>query len=79
MTDIPFRDRAVHNEVAAHRDRVLNFRQWCQVNGFSEATGHRLIKAGEGPPVLQLSARRIGIRESDNAAWQASRTRGAAA
>jgi predicted DNA-binding transcriptional regulator AlpA len=75
MTDIPFRDRAAHNEVAAHRDRVLNFRQWCQVNGFSEATGHRLIKAGEGPPVLQLSARRIGIRESDNAAWQASRAR----
>jgi predicted DNA-binding transcriptional regulator AlpA len=75
MVSIPFRDRTAPNEVAAHRDRVLNFRQWCQINGFSKATGHRLIKAGEGPPVLQLSARRIGIRESDNARWQAERVR----
>jgi predicted DNA-binding transcriptional regulator AlpA len=74
MTDIPLRDRA-HNEVAAHRDRVLNFPQWCQVNGFSKATGRRIIKRGEGPPVLQLSARRIGIKESANARWQAERVR----
>jgi predicted DNA-binding transcriptional regulator AlpA len=79
MTDIPFRDRAAHNEVAAHRDRVLSFAQWCDLNGFSKATGRRIIKRAEGPPVLQLSPRRIGIRESDNVAWQASRTRGAAA
>jgi predicted DNA-binding transcriptional regulator AlpA len=58
-----------------HRDKVLTFRQWCQVNGFSKATGHRLIKAGEGPSILQLSPRRIGIKESANAAWQASRAR----
>jgi len=59
----------------AHRDRVLTFRQWCELNGFSKATGIRLIRRGDGPPVLQLSTRRIGIRESDNAAWQASRVR----
>jgi predicted DNA-binding transcriptional regulator AlpA len=58
-----------------HRDRVLTFGQWCAVNGFSEATGHRIIKGGNGPAVLQLSTRRIGIKESANAAWQASRTR----
>jgi predicted DNA-binding transcriptional regulator AlpA len=58
-----------------HRDKVLTFAQWCDLNGFSKTTGHRLIKAGEGPPVLQLSPRRIGIRESDNARWQESRTR----
>jgi predicted DNA-binding transcriptional regulator AlpA len=58
-----------------HPDRVLTFAQWCDLNGFSKATGRRLIKAGEGPVVLQLSARRIGIRESDNAAWQAERVR----
>jgi predicted DNA-binding transcriptional regulator AlpA len=58
-----------------HRDRVLSLRQWCEVNGFSKATGWRMIKRGEGPPVLQLSPRRIGIRESDNARWQASRIR----
>jgi predicted DNA-binding transcriptional regulator AlpA len=66
MTDVPF------------KDRVLNFRQWCDLNGISKATGHRIIKRGEGPPILRLSIRRIGIKESDNAAWQASRTRGAA-
>ena len=58
-----------------HRDRVLSFRAWCAVNAFSEATGRRIIERGEGPRVLQLSTRRIGIRESDNAAWQASRVR----
>ena len=58
-----------------HRHRVLPFRAWCAVNPFSEATGRRMIKRGEGPRVLQLSTRRIGIRESDNAAWQASRLR----
>jgi predicted DNA-binding transcriptional regulator AlpA len=58
-----------------HRDRVLSFREWCAVNSFSTATGRRLIKAGLGPPVLQLSPRRLGVRESDNAAWQQSRVR----
>jgi predicted DNA-binding transcriptional regulator AlpA len=57
---------------ARHRDRVLTFRQWCELNGFSKVTGWRIIKSGNGPPILQLSARRIGIKESDNAAWQAS-------
>jgi predicted DNA-binding transcriptional regulator AlpA len=59
----------------AHRDRVLSFRQWCSVNGFSIATGRRLIKAGDGPAIVQLSPRRIGIKESVNAAWQAARVR----
>jgi len=54
-----------------HRDRVLSLRQWCAVNGFSMATGRRILAgAGPKPRVLQLSARRIGIRESDNADWQ---------
>jgi predicted DNA-binding transcriptional regulator AlpA len=63
------------SETVQHRDRVLPFPLWCDVNGFSKATGRRLIQRGDGPPVLQLSPRRIGIRESDNAAWQASRAR----
>ena len=58
-----------------HRDHVLTFRMWCAVNAFSPATGRRIMKRGEGPRVLQLSPRRIGIRESDNAAWQAARAR----
>jgi predicted DNA-binding transcriptional regulator AlpA len=56
-------------------DAVLSFAQWCALNGFSKATGRRIVKRGEGPPVLQLSPRRIGVRESDNRAWQAARVR----
>jgi hypothetical protein len=57
--------------------RVLSFRDWCSLNGFSTATGRRIISAGIGPVVTQLSARRIGITVANNAVWQASRARGA--
>jgi predicted DNA-binding transcriptional regulator AlpA len=61
-----------------HRDRVLSIREWAAVNGFSLATARRILKGdGPKPPVLQLSSRRLGIRESDNAAWQASCTQSA--
>jgi predicted DNA-binding transcriptional regulator AlpA len=56
-------------------DRVLTFTEWCQLNSISRTTGKRLIRAGEGPRIIDLAPRRIGIRESDNAAWQASRMR----
>jgi hypothetical protein len=57
-----------------HRDRVLSFIQWCALNGISPATGRRILNGdGPKPPVVQLSTRRIGIRESDNAAWQQAR------
>jgi predicted DNA-binding transcriptional regulator AlpA len=62
-------------ETECHRDKVLTFAQWCAINNFSKTTGHRLVKRGEGPSILQLSPRRIGIRESDNRVWQASRAR----
>jgi predicted DNA-binding transcriptional regulator AlpA len=72
-----FRKQPSHAEAERehHRDRVLSFPMWCDLNGFSIATGRRIINAGNGPPVLQLSPRRIGIKESANAAWQASRAR----
>jgi hypothetical protein len=58
--------------------RVLSFRQWCELNGFSRATGRRILAGENGPVVTQLSERRIGITVSNNAAWQASRARGVA-
>ncbi len=61
----------------ANPNRVLGFRQWCQLNGFSESTGRRIINAGTGPVFLQLSARRIGVTIAANRAWQESRVRGA--
>ena len=69
------RTQSAQQAARDHRDRVLTFRMWCAVNEFSLATGWRIMKRGEGPRVLQLSTRRIGIRESGNAAWQASRLR----
>ncbi len=56
-------------------NRVLSFAQWCALNGISFATGRRLINAGKGPSIIQLSPRRIGITVRDNRLWQASRMR----
>jgi predicted DNA-binding transcriptional regulator AlpA len=69
------REHEIERRDLEHCDKVLSFAQWCAVNNFSKATGRRLIRAGEGPPVLQLSPRRIGVRESDNRVWQAARVR----
>ena len=51
-------------------DRVLSFRQWCELNGFSRDTGLRLRKSGRGPVFTQLSDRRIGVTVANNRAWQ---------
>jgi predicted DNA-binding transcriptional regulator AlpA len=61
----------------AERDdrRVMSFYQWCELNGFSKDTGRRLIKTGQGPKVLQLSPRRIGITVAANREWQQARER----
>ena len=50
--------------------KVLSFKQWCELNGISDATGKRILKSGSGPKVIQLSAKRIGIRVGDNRVWQ---------
>lgn len=67
----PDRDR----KIALNQFRVLTFAQWCALNGISPATGRRLIKAGRGPALIQLSDRRIGITIGANAEWQAARAR----
>jgi predicted DNA-binding transcriptional regulator AlpA len=56
-------------------DRIMTFTEWCEFNTLSECTGRKILREGEGPKVIQLSARRIGIRQSDNVAWQKSRVR----
>ena len=73
------RPRAVLPVLPAFADdsEVLTFKQWCALNGFSESTGRRLIRAGK-VRVTQLSERRIGIGEEDNADFQAACARGGA-
>jgi hypothetical protein len=56
-------------------DRVLTFRQWAALNSLGERTARRLLKSGHGPPVVQLSDRRIGITVRANREWQESRER----
>ena len=54
-------------------DRVLSFKQWCEINGFSRSTGQRLVAAGNGPRFIQLSEKRIGVTIGENRRWRASR------
>jgi hypothetical protein len=60
---------------ALEDDRVMTFRTWCEINDFSQATGRRLRKSGQGPAFVRLSDRRIGVTVGANRAWQASRAR----
>jgi predicted DNA-binding transcriptional regulator AlpA len=46
--------------------------------GLSESTLDRLGRQGDGPAAVRLSARRVGFRLSDLAAWAASRRAGGA-
>jgi hypothetical protein len=55
--------------------QVMTFHEWCRLNRFSERTGRRLLKSGDGPVIVQLSPMRIGITVRANREWQASRVR----
>jgi len=66
-----------HSPVRQRRtsQRIIPFKDWCRLNGISESTGRRIIAAGK-VKVTQLSERRIGIGELDNADFQARCARG---
>jgi predicted DNA-binding transcriptional regulator AlpA len=55
--------------------RVLTIQEWAALTGFSLATAKRLLRDGDGPAVVQLSERRIGIRTIDHTRWLAERMR----
>jgi predicted DNA-binding transcriptional regulator AlpA len=56
-------------------DRVISVRQAAEIIGLSTATLRRVIESGEGPPLIQLSPRRQGIRESHLTKWLNARRR----
>jgi hypothetical protein len=60
---------------AADDLRCVSVEQFAELVGFSTMTAKRLLRAGKGPATVQLSARRIGIRLRDLAAWQQARIR----
>jgi hypothetical protein len=63
--------------VVSERDdrRVMTFAEWIELNALSRDTARRLFKSGQGPRVLQLSSRRIGITVAANREWQLARER----
>jgi predicted DNA-binding transcriptional regulator AlpA len=56
-------------------DRVLPVRQAAEIIGLSVPTFRRVIAAGKGPPLIQLSPWRQGIRESHLSQWLNARVR----
>lgn len=66
-----------HRTRAQAASRVLSVKQFAAFNNVSYATALRMIKAGIGPVVIEISPGRIGVTERANAEWQAARTRDA--
>ena len=60
-------------ELVRHVDRIWTLDEFAKLNSISAATLARAIARGDGPKVVKLPLRRLGIRESDGAAWQAAR------
>jgi hypothetical protein len=71
----PILDREKELNRALDDMRVMSLPQWAEVCGFSIWTGKRLIAAGKGPVITQISERRIGVTVGNNRAWQKSRER----
>jgi predicted DNA-binding transcriptional regulator AlpA len=65
--------------VGGDLDRVMSMPEWAKMAGLSVRTGREIIERGDGPKVVQLSERRIGVRVCDHRAWLAARTRKSAA
>jgi predicted DNA-binding transcriptional regulator AlpA len=60
-------------------DSVRSLAEFAALANVSLATLRRLIAAGDGPPITQISPRRIGIRDSHGQAWLDARTRNSTA
>jgi len=58
-----------------HNDRVLTVKESAAFAALSLSTFKRIIRAGDGPAIVKLSERRIGIREGDLTRWLAERIR----
>jgi predicted DNA-binding transcriptional regulator AlpA len=56
-------------------NQVLTVKQVAALEGTSEITLLRKIKANKGPRTIRLNARRIGIRVCDYIEWQEARMR----
>ncbi len=55
-------------------NRVLALDEVAELLGVGIATVRRMAGRPDGPPVVRLSPRRIGVRAADLERWLASRT-----
>jgi hypothetical protein len=76
LADWFYQEVVLEERFSIEDQKVLTVAEWCELNGLSEPTGKRLLASGDGPSVIQLSKRRVGIRLGDNRRWQESRVRG---
>jgi predicted DNA-binding transcriptional regulator AlpA len=53
--------------------KILSMKEIAELEGRSLRSVQRQNKAGEGPPLIQLSPRRIGVDEDDYRAWVEAR------
>jgi excisionase family DNA binding protein len=59
---------------ATHKlDPVLSIKEAAKALSLHRITLYRLLQAGEGPPTVQLTRTRYGIRTSDLNAWVTAR------
>jgi hypothetical protein len=65
--------------VGGDRDRVMSLSEWAKLATLSPRTARDVIARGDGPKVVQLSNKRIGIRVCDHREWLAARTRNSTA
>ena len=50
-------------------DHVHPWKDWCALVGIHATTAWREVKAGRGPIITKLTARRIGVRHRHHLAW----------
>jgi predicted DNA-binding transcriptional regulator AlpA len=55
--------------------KVLTLKEWARLTGLSFQTAKRLIASGDGPRIIQLSTKRMGVRMIDAARWSEQRLR----
>jgi predicted DNA-binding transcriptional regulator AlpA len=67
--------RRDERERALDDARVLTIPQFAEVCGFSIWTAQRLLKAGRGPRLTQISDRRVGVTLGNLRRWQQARER----
>ena len=72
MSDSNRRQRPLASE---HLHRILTVQEWAKINSLGLRSAKRIIAAGDGPKITQLSTRRVGIREDHAVEWQNARVR----